>query len=518
MDNRLDYYLTALIAYGRREQLLDNYEDEIYALNRLLALFQQTDYQAPELSTAEKEEMNNLALHDILQGLLVEADSLNLLDATSVVASDLFDSRLLDCLLPRPSEVERKFKEKYLESAEKATDYFYHFSQASDYIRRYRIIKDVKWQTKTNYGDLDITINLSKPEKDPRAIKQAALQKASSYPKCMLCKEAMGYAGRMNYPGRSNHRILPLELDNERWYLQYSPYVYYNEHCIVLSSEHRPMQISKQTFNRLLDFVEQFPHYCLGSNADLPIVGGSILAHDHFQGGHYTFPMQKAEVRFNLASIAKYSEVEISYLNWPLSVLRLRSKDRQQLAELANVILQSWRNYSDPELNIFAVTGTDAEQEKHNTITPIARKLADVYELCLVLRNNLTSHEHPLGIYHPHEDKHHIKKENIGLIEVMGLAVLPSRLKSELHALQNCLAKGETGANDETLAIHAPWAEQLLTKYGSQAFKGPQGEQILQKETGLVFATCLEDAGVYKLDKAGEEGIRRYWQHVCSLA
>lgn len=514
MENRLDYYLTALIAYGQREQLLATYEDEIYALNRLLAIFKQTDYQMPELSEDEEKELKNLDLADILQGLLVEADSLDLLDATSVVECDLFDSRIMDCLLPRPSEVARQFNENYQQSPEKATEYFYHFSQASDYIRRYRISKDVKWQTATDYGNLDITINLSKPEKDPRAIKQAALQKASTYPKCMLCKEAMGYVGRLNYPGRSNHRILPLELASERWYLQYSPYVYYNEHCIVLSSEHRPMQISEQTFLRLLDFVDQFPHYCIGSNADLPIVGGSILSHDHFQGGHYTFPMQKTDVLFSLPTSAQYQDVEAVYLHWPLSVIRLRSKNRQQLTDLATHILASWRNYSDSELNIHAITGQAEQLEKHNTITPIARKVEGVFELCLVLRNNLTSAEHPLGIYHPHADKHHIKKENIGLIEVMGLAVLPSRLKSELHALQNYLAKGETGANEASLAIHENWAKQLLAKYGSQAFKGEKGIEILQKETGLVFAACLEDAGVYKLNESGKAGVKRFWQSV----
>lgn len=518
MDDRLNYYLAALVAYGRREQLLESDEDEIYALNRLLAVFKQTDYQAPELSETELAELNELSLADILQGLLVEADSLNLVDTTSVVLSDLFDSQLMNCLLPRPSEVKRKFQALYAESPKAATDYFYHFSQESDYIRRYRISKDVKWQTDTEYGPLDITINLSKPEKDPRAIKQAAQQKASSYPKCMLCKESMGYAGRLNYPGRSNHRILPLELANERWYFQYSPYVYYNEHCIVLSAEHRPMKICNLTFERLLDFIDQFPHYCIGSNADLPIVGGSILSHDHFQGGHYTFPMQRAKVLFNLPSLAKYPDVEVAYLNWPLSVIRLSAKARKPVSELASLILQAWRTYTDAELNIYASTGEGKNLEKHNTITPIARKHEGKYELYLVLRNNLTTDEHPLGVYHPHADKHHIKKENIGLIEVMGLAVLPARLKSELHDLQVLLAKGETGENDSRLAIHAKWAGELLAKYGAKAFKSETGQAILAKETGLVFKGCLEDAGVYKLNQAGETGVKRFFEAVSKLA
>lgn len=512
MDNRLNYYVEALLNYGRREGLLLSEGDVIYSRNRLLALLQEDgDEYTGKLRPEEETEIADLQLVDILQGLLLEADIKNLVDGTSIAACDLFDSRLMDCLLPRPSEVEAKFRLLQQQSPKAATDYFYHLSQASDYIRTYRVCKDEKWQTATDYGMLDITINLSKPEKDPRAIKAAATLKSGTYPQCVLCKEAMGYKGRLNYPGRSNHRIIPLTLAGEDWYLQYSPYVYYNEHCIVLSATHRKMAVTAPTFERLLEFVRQFPHYCLGSNADLPIVGGSILSHDHFQGGAYVFPMQKAQVLFSLPPLPDFPQVQVDYLNWPLSVLRLRSAAAEALVGAADKILQAWRTYSDPTCAILAQSTVDGKEENHNTITPISRNLGQEYELALVLRNNRTSPEYPLGIFHPHADKHHIKKENIGLIEVMGLAVLPARLQSELQALQQELIKGKTGENNAALQIHSSWAGDLLKRYGAAAFRGEEGQALLRRAVGEVFASCLEDAGVYKLDEAGIAGVKRFY-------
>lgn len=517
MEQKLNYYIDALVAYGLRTQLLAGETDAIYARNRLLQKFQVDDYTAPFLSAEETAEMQNMPLYDILQGLLLEADIRGLIDATSVQESDLFDSELMDCLLPRPSEVEREFFALAEKDKESATTYFYDLSKAGDYIRTYRVVKDLKWQTETTYGNLDITVNLSKPEKDPRAIAAAKLQKSVSYPLCMLCKEASGYHGRMNYPGRANHRIIPLQLAGEKWYLQYSPYVYYNEHCILLSGEHRPMCISRDTFQRLLDFVAFLPHYSIGSNADLPIVGGSILSHDHFQGGRYTFPMDTAKVQELLPVPAKYegSALAIEYLKWPLPVIRVKGKDIAALVNLAVDILGIWRAYSDEENTVLAYTPNEAgEMEAHNTITPVARQREQVYELDLILRNNLTSAEHPLGIYHPHQDKHHIKKENIGLIEAMGLAVLPARLQTELQALQQELAVNRTGADKEHLQIHAAWAADLLAKYGAKAFKDAKGWDILQYEVGQVFKAVLEDAGVFKQDAEGRKAFKRFWDTV----
>lgn len=514
MEQSLNYYIEALLAYGRRTGLLSGATDVIYARNRILHKFREDNYQAPDLSAAEREELENLSLYDILQGLLLEADVKGLIDGTSVTESDLFDSELMDCLLARPGEVENRFYALAAEDKEQATAYFYHLSQACDYIRTYRVCKDLKWKTETEYGALDVTINLSKPEKDPRAIAAAKKQQSTSYPLCMLCKEASGYHGRMNYPGRANHRIIPMQLADETWYLQYSPYVYYNEHCILLSAEHRPMRISRETFRRLLDFVEFLPHYGIGSNADLPIVGGSILSHDHFQGGRYAFPMDNAEVlaEFALPETYRASKLQVQYLRWPLAVLRLKGEQSEELVALASRILDFWRNYSDESVGVKAFTlNADGESEPHNTITPVARKRDGLYELDLILRNNRTDAEHPLGIFHPHQDKHHIKKENIGLIEAMGLAVLPARLQTELEALRSELASGRDGSADEQLLIHAPWGKDLLARHGAAAFKGEKGKELLQFEVGQVFKAVLEDAGVFKTDAEGQAAMRRFW-------
>ena len=415
---------------------------------------------------------------------------------------DLFDTELMGRLTPRPSQVIRAFRTRYEESPEAATDWYYQFSQDTDYILRYRIAKDVKWVAPTPYGDLDITINLSKPEKYPRAIAAAKTAPQGGYPKCQLCRENEGYAGRMNHPARQNHRIIPITIDGKDWFFQYSPYVYYNEHCIVFNGAHVPMKIDRSAFRKLLDFVKQFPHYFVGSNADLPIVGGSILSHDHFQGGRYTFAMEKAPVEKEV-SFPGFEDVECGIVKWPMSVIRLRSADDDRLVNLAEKILTTWRGYTDEAAFIFAETGG----EPHNTITPIARMRDGKFELDLVLRNNLTTEEYPLGVYHPHQELHHIKKENIGLIEVMGLAVLPSRLKGELADLADALAEGRDIRSDEALEKHADWAEELQTRY---TFNRENAMGILQKEVGVVFAQVLEHAGVYKCTDEGRGAFLKF--------
>ena len=420
----------------------------------------------------------------------------------SITEKDLFDSRLMGLLTPRPSDVIGKFRTLYAEDPKKATEYYYDLSRATDYIRTYRVVKDLKWKSATEYGELDITVNLSKPEKDPKAIAAAGKAKASGYPKCLLCREAEGYAGRIDYPGRANHRLIPLELNGENFFLQYSPYVYYNEHCIVLNSRHVPMKINKAAFLKLLDFVDLFPHYFLGSNADLPIVGGSILSHDHFQGGHYTFAMAKAEIETPL-SFPGFEDVKAGIVKWPMSVIRLRCADKLRVAELADKILTAWRGYSDPSVTIFAET----DGEPHNTITPIARRRDGDFEMDLVLRNNLTTEEYPLGLYHPHQELHHIKKENIGLIEVMGLAVLPARLKAELKELEELIVSGGDITSSETCAKHAPWVEELKARY---TFTPENTEGILRQEVGVVFMKVLEHAGVFKRDDAGRAAFLRF--------
>ncbi|MDE7231976.1 MAG: UDP-glucose--hexose-1-phosphate uridylyltransferase, partial [Lachnospiraceae bacterium] len=432
--------------------------------------------------------------YDYEQGIMTE---------NSIVYRDLFDTKIMSQLVPRPSEVIRTFQEKYEKDPKEATDYFYKLSQDTDYIRRYRIKKDQKWISPTKYGDLDITINLSKPEKDPKAIAAAKNAKQSGYPKCLLCRENEGYAGRVNHPARQNHRIIPVTINGSDWGFQYSPYVYYNEHCIVFNSKHVPMKIEHDTFCKLFDFVKQFPHYFVGSNADLPIVGGSILSHDHFQGGHYEFAMAKAPVERQF-KVTGFEDVEAGVVNWPMSVVRISHEDPDRLVALADVILEKWRGYTDEEVFIYAET----DGEPHNTITPIARKRGDKFELDLVLRNNITTEEHPLGVYHPHAKLHHIKKENIGLIEVMGLAVRPARLKEEMEHLAEAILAGDDIRKDEELAKHADWVEEFLPRY--QEVNKDNITEILHKEIGNVFMEVLEDAGVYKRDEKGQAAFDRF--------
>ena len=493
--------IKALVQYGLNKGLLTE-DDAIYARNQLLEALKMDEYEEPE-NDGEFTGDDGENLEKILKVLLDYAAEKGLLQENSVVYRDLFDTKLMNCLMPRPSEVIKEFWDKYKTSPEAATDYYYKLSQDSDYIRRYRVCKDMKWTTDTKYGTLDITVNLSKPEKDPKAIAAAKLAKQSGYPKCQLCMENIGYAGRVNHPARNNHRVIPITVNDSRWGFQYSPYVYYNEHCIVFNGQHIPMKIERATFRKLFDFISQFPHYFLGSNADLPIVGGSILSHDHFQGGHYTFAMAKAPIE-KYYKAEGYEEVEAGIVYWPMSVLRLRSKTCEPLIDLGDKVLQTWRDYTDEAAFVFAQT----EGEPHNTITPIARKNGDMYELDLVLRNNITTEEFPLGVYHPHQELHHIKKENIGLIEVMGLAVLPSRLKKELADLAEYIVEGKDIRSNQDLEKHADWVEKFLPKY--ESITKENVDQILRDEVGHVFARVLEDAGVYKCTQKGREDFLRF--------
>ncbi|MEE1248454.1 MAG: UDP-glucose--hexose-1-phosphate uridylyltransferase [Lachnospiraceae bacterium] len=481
--------------------------DTRYIINRLLELFD-LDEMSDEVVGLHKtaihtQEEAEEALEGILRDMLDYAYENHILEENSVVYRDLFDTKIMGLLVPRPSEVVRNFDRFYKEDSKKATDYFYKLSCDSDYIRRYRIKKDLKWTTDTEFGTLDITINLSKPEKDPKAIAAAKLAKQSGYPKCLLCKENEGYAGRINHPARQNHRIIPVQIANSDWYFQYSPYVYYNEHCIVFNANHTPMKIERATFGKLLDFVTQFPHYFVGSNADLPIVGGSILSHDHFQGGCYEFAMAKAPIEKEIAFVG-FDDVKAGIVKWPMSVIRLSAKDKERLIALADKILLAWRGYTDEDAFVFAKT----DGELHNTITPIARKRGDDFELDLVLRNNITTKEHPLGVYHPHAKLHHIKKENIGLIEVMGLAVLPARLKDEMAQLETAILEKQDIRANEVLAKHADWVEEFLPKY--EKVTEDNVTEILQKEIGMVFAEVLKDAGVYKCTKEGRDAFLRF--------
>ena len=493
-----------LVQYGLDTGLLDE-EDRYYARNQILRLLGLTEYEEPE------EPEKKRSLEDILETLLDYAAENGLLEHDSVTYRDLFDTKLMNCLMPRPSEVSKRFRELYEADPEAATRYFYKLSQDSDYIRRYRVCKDMKWVADTEYGALDVTVNLSKPEKDPKAIAAAKNAKQSGYPKCQLCMENVGYAGRTNHPARNNHRIIPITINDSQWGFQYSPYVYYNEHCIVFNGQHVPMKIDKAAFRKLFDFIKQFPHYFLGSNADLPIVGGSILSHDHFQGGHYTFAMAKAPIEKHF-SIKGYEDVEAGIVFWPMSVLRLRAADPDRLIELGDVVLKAWRGYTDEDAFIFAET----DGEPHNTITPIARKVGDTFELDLVLRNNITTEEFPLGVYHPHQELHHIKKENIGLIEVMGLAVLPSRLKTELAMLGEYMVDGKDIRKDEVLLKHADWVEEFMPGYQEKGILVTRDNvwSILQEEVGKVFARVLEDAGVYKCDERGRRAFAGFLHSV----
>lgn len=491
-----------LVQYGAEMGLITD-ADRIYAANQLLEALGLNEYEEPGAET----EDSDLNLEVILKELLDYACEQGIIQ-NSIGYRDLFDAKLMNCLMPRPSEVEAKFWRLYEgEGSRTATDYFYKLSQDSNYIRRYRVCRDKKWVTKTPYGDLDITINLSKPEKDPKAIAAAKFAKQSGYPKCLLCMENEGYAGHLNHPARNNHRILRIMMDGSIWGFQYSPYVYYNEHCIVFNGRHTPMKIEHATFVKLFDFVKQFPHYFLGSNADLPIVGGSILSHDHFQGGHYTFAMAKAPVEKSY-QIEDFEDVEAGIVHWPMSVLRLRGENSDRLVELGDKILKAWRGYTDEAAFVYAKT----DGENHNTITPIARKRGDKYELDLVLRNNITTEEFPLGVYHPHQELHHIKKENIGLIEVMGLAVLPARLQEELTLLGEYIVAGKDIHGSEMLQKHADWVEQFRPRYGDITRENV--ETILQDEVGKVFARVLEDAGVYKCTPQGREAFERFLKSV----
>ena len=485
-----------LVDYGIRTGLTPECE-RIYTTNLLLDLFHEDNYEEPEAVAYGSPD-----LETILANLLNIAVERGIIE-DNVVYRDLFDTKLMNCLLPRPAQVQATFWEKYAISPEKATDYYYKFSQDSDYIRRYRVAKDLKWKVDSPYGEIDITINLSKPEKDPKAIAAARNAAASSYPKCQLCMENEGYAGRVNHPARENHRIIPITINQSNWGFQYSPYVYYNEHCIVFNGEHVPMKIDRAAFTKLFDFIKLFPHYFLGSNADLPIVGGSILSHDHFQGGHYTFAMAKAKIELPV-TIPGYEDVEAGIVKWPLSVLRIRSKDTSRLIDLAEHVLNCWRSYTDEDAFIYAETNG----EPHNTITPIARKNGDTYELDLTLRNNITTDEHPLGVYHPHAQYHHIKKENIGLIEVMGLAVLPSRLKEELELLADYIVNDKDIRSNKKIEKHADWVEEFLPTYDNITKENVM--EILQKEVGNVFTHVLEDAGVYKCTEQGRADFLKF--------
>ena len=491
-------YIDSLVNYAVSCGLGEDIDRRVLT-NRLLDILRLDDYIPSDKPLVEDIE-------EILGGILDYAVSAGLCDE-GITARDIFDTRIMGAVTPMPREVAAKFRGLYAEDPVKATDWYYKFSCDTDYIRRYRIKKDMRWKYPCEYGELDITINLSKPEKDPKAIAAAKSAPQTAYPKCQLCVENEGYAGRMNHPARANHRILPIEVCGEDWFLQYSPYVYYNEHCIVFNSQHIPMKIDRSAFAKLLSFVGSFPHYFVGSNADLPIVGGSILSHEHFQGGHYTFAMENAPVEDTL-TFNGYEDIQAGIVKWPMSVIRLSGNDPERIADLAEKILAAWRGYSDETVGVVAFS----DGEPHNTITPIARRRGEAYELDLVLRCNITTPEHPMGLFHPHADKHHIKKENIGLIEVMGLAVLPSRLKAELTALAEAAAEGRDVSDDEALSKHAQWLKELKTKH---TFTSENALDIILEETGRVFAAVLEDAGVYKNTPEGRKAFLRFADTVC---
>ena len=494
---KIETYIDALVSYAMNTGLAQP-EDHLVLTNRLLDLLRLDSYEPSDEPQSED-------LEEILAGILNYAVENGLCD-DGITAKDIFDTRIMGAITPMPREVIRTFREKYAADPVSATDWYYQFSCDTDYIRRYRIAKDMRWKCASDYGELDITINLSKPEKDPKAIAAAKNAPQTAYPKCQLCVENEGYAGRMNHPARANHRIIPIEVCGEAWCLQYSPYVYYNEHCIVFNSQHVPMKIDRSAFAKLLSFVDSFPHYFVGSNADLPIVGGSILSHEHFQGGHYTFAMETAPVDQEI-TFAGYEDIHAGIVKWPMSVIRLTAADPARITDLADKILTAWRGYSDESVGVVAFS----DGEPHNTITPIARRRGEAFELDLVLRCNITTEEHPLGVFHPHADKHHIKKENIGLIEVMGLAVLPSRLKAELHDLAEAIVNGRDIAADEVLRKHAAWVEELKQQY---TFTSDNALDTLLQETGKVFSAVLEDAGVYKNTDAGRAAFSRFVEYV----
>ena len=484
----INTYITELVNYGISKGLIDDL-DRVYVTNRLIGFFGLDEYTAPEEVHAPRD------LHLILEDMMSWAYSNGVMKSDTTAGKDLFDTKIMGILTPPPSVVINRFNELCKKSSKDATDWYYAFSKATNYIRTDRIAKDVKWVTPTEFGDIDITINLSKPEKDPRDIAAAGKAKSTSYPKCLLCPENEGYAGTLTHPARQNHRIIPITLDGEEYYLQYSPYVYYNEHCIILNKKHIPMVINRSTFKKLLSFVEQFPHYTAGSNADIPIVGGSILSHDHFQGGSYTFPMARAGYRSTFI-LPEYEDLTAGIVNWPMSVIRLQGDDIERITDCADMILNKWKNYTDEDAFIFAET----EGVPHNAITPIARKNNDgKFELDLVLRNNITTEEHPMGVYHPHAEYHHIKKENIGLIEVMGLAVLPARLKNEMVLMEDAILNGKDIRTIDEIAKHADWVDEWKSGYD---LSSPEAvRNALQGEIGKTFAKILGCAGVYKNDE-----------------
>lgn len=495
--NELCRLIGELAEYGVKTGLIPESERN-YAINLLLDIFHEDAYEANETKGEE--------LEDILKGLLDIAVDKGLIE-DSIVNRDLFDTRLMNAITPRPGEVIRKYQELFARSPKDATDWFYKFCGDSDYIRRYRAKKDVKWTVDTDFGVLDITINLAKPEKDPKAIAAAAKMAQSSYPKCQLCVENMGYAGRLNHPARQTLRIMPITINGSEWGFQYSPYGYYNEHCILLNGEHVPMAINEDCFKKMFDFISQYPHYMIGSNADLPIVGGSILSHDHYQGGNYEFAMAKAPIE-KAFKFKGFEDVEAGIVKWPMSVIRLRCADHKRLTQLSSKILAAWRAYTDEAAFVFAET----DGVPHNTITPIARKKGDSFEIDLVLRNNITTDEHPMGVYHPHKQYHHIKKENIGLIEVMGLAILPSRLVSELEAVKNAILNNDDLRASELTASHADWVEEFLPTHPE--FNADNAMDIIKEETGKVFLHVLEDAGVYKCTPDGRAAFMRFVESV----
>ncbi|GAA0182815.1 UDP-glucose--hexose-1-phosphate uridylyltransferase [Clostridium sediminicola] len=497
MDFDINIEISKLVNYALQNNLITE-NDIIYSTNRLLSVL-----KLDEVKYIKDDYSNTLKLSSILDNILNWAYNNNLIENNTPVFRDLLDTEIMNCFMPRPSEVITEFNHKYASNPIDATDYFYNLSKSSNYIRTDRIAKNLVWKSETQYGDLDITINLSKPEKDPKAIAAAKNMKSTSYPKCLLCKENEGYKGRVNHPARGNHRIIPIELTGDKWFLQYSPYVYYNEHSIIFKGEHAPMKITKSSFDRLLQFTDIFPHYFIGSNADLPIVGGSILSHDHFQGGHYEFAMAKASIEKEV-KLKNFPKIKAGIVKWPMSVLRIQSKNKEELAEAAGIILKNWRTYSDVTVEIYAET----DATPHNTITPIARRRKELFELDLVMRNNRTSDEHPLGIFHPHAEVHHIKKENIGLIEVMGLAVLPARLKSELNRLGKYLVRKDLLIEEEDLLKHSEWVESLRISYNP--FTEKDAFKILQKEVGIKFMTVLEHAGVFKRNDKGQNAFLKF--------
>lgn len=501
----INTYISALAQYAVDRGLIEENE-RIYSINMLLDVLKLDEYNPCD----DKDKVIALSsdLEAILQFIDDYAYDRGLIEENSVVYRDLFDTRVMNCFVRRPSEVIRIFNEKYAVSPKEATDFYYEYSKNSDYIRTYRIAKDIKWVYESEYGDIDITINMSKPEKDPKAIAAARNAKQSSYPKCLLCVENEGYAGRINHPARENHRIIPIKILGKEWGFQYSPYVYYNEHCIVLNREHTPMTINREVFEKLFDFIRQFPHYVIATNADLPIVGGSILSHEHFQGGNYSFAMSRAVIEKEVV-FKGFEDVEAGILKWPMSVIRIRSTSQERLVDLADKILDAWREYTDEEAFIFAKTNG----EPHNTITPAARFANGKYELDLALRNNITTEERPLGVYHPRNEYHHIKKENIGGIEVMGLAILPSRIKSEMELLARCIIEGKDIRSFDELLKHADWAEEFIPKYEGK-INEENVDEILKAEIGKVFVKVLEDAGVFKRDKKGREYFMKFIESV----